>query len=48
MLFHDAPEHTAFRQELRDFLARELEGDWDMRNDRDVVTYEEEHYLPRD
>lgn len=39
MLFHDAPEHAAFRAELRAFLARELPADdWDMRNDRDHIS----------
>ncbi|MBE7517804.1 MAG: acyl-CoA dehydrogenase family protein [Thermoflexaceae bacterium] len=37
MLFRDSPEHAAFRQELRDFLAANLEGDWNMRNDRDHI-----------
>ena len=41
MLFHDSPEHAAFRAELRQFLAAELpEADWNMRNDRDHVTAE--------
>ncbi|KAA0241175.1 acyl-CoA dehydrogenase, partial [bacterium] len=37
MLFRDSPEHAAFRQELRRFLAEHLEGDWSMRNDRDHI-----------
>ncbi len=38
MLFHDSPEHAAFRAELRQFLAAELPAeDWDMRNDRDHI-----------
>ncbi len=37
MLFRDSPEHAAFRQELREFLAANLEGDWSMRNDRDHI-----------
>lgn len=39
MLFHDSPEHAAFRTELRDFLAAELPADeWNMRNDRDHIS----------
>lgn len=42
MNFHDAPEHAAFRAELRDFLDTELPREhWDMRNDRDIVTEED-------
>ena len=42
MLFHDAPEHAAFRAELRTFLARELPAeDWDMVNDRDQISPEQ-------
>ena len=38
MFFHDSPEHAAFRQQLKQFLARELPSDdWDMRNDRDHI-----------
>lgn len=41
MLFLDSPEHAAFRAELRRFLAAELpEEDWNMRNDRDLVSEE--------
>jgi len=39
MLFHDSPEHAAFRAELRRFLAAELPlSHWNMRNDRDHIT----------
>jgi len=39
MLFHDSPEHAAFRAELRRFLAAELPAShWNMRNDRDHIT----------
>jgi alkylation response protein AidB-like acyl-CoA dehydrogenase len=39
MLFHDSPEHAAFRAELRDFLSAELPADeWNMRNDRDHIS----------
>lgn len=42
MLFHDSPEHAAFRAELRAFLGAELPAaDWDMRNDRDEITPEQ-------
>ena len=42
MFFHDAPEHAAFRAELREFLDREVPAeDWDMRNDREAMTPEE-------
>jgi alkylation response protein AidB-like acyl-CoA dehydrogenase len=45
MDFHDSPEHAAFRQELRDFLAQELpRDDWDMRNDREEATPEEARF----
>jgi len=45
MLFHDAPEHAAFRAELRTFLARELPAeDWDMRNDRDHISHEQAEF----
>jgi 3-oxocholest-4-en-26-oyl-CoA dehydrogenase alpha subunit len=48
MLFHDSPEHAAFRQELRDFLAAELpREDWDMRNDRDELTPEQSEFTRR-
>ena len=39
MYFHDSPEHAAFREELKQFLAQELpREDWDMRNDRDHIS----------
>jgi len=44
MLFRDSPEHAAFRQELRDFLSTNLPGDWNMRNDRDHVSAEDERF----
>jgi len=48
MLFHDSPEHAAFRAELRAFLAAELPRDeWDMRNDRDHVTPEQAEFTRR-
>ncbi len=47
MDFHDAPEHAAFRQELRDFLAAELPADWNMRNDRDHISPEDAEFTQR-
>ncbi len=48
MLFHDSPEHAAFRAELRAFLDAELpRDDWDMRNDRDQVTPEQADFTKR-
>jgi alkylation response protein AidB-like acyl-CoA dehydrogenase len=48
MLFHDSPEHAAFRAELRTFLAQELPADeWDMRNDRDQITAEQAAFTRR-
>ncbi|MGE5595501.1 MAG: acyl-CoA dehydrogenase family protein [Hyphomicrobiales bacterium] len=45
MLFHDSPEHAAFRAELRKFLAEELPADeWDMRNDREHITPEQARF----
>lgn len=45
MLFHDSPEHAAFRAELRAFLASELpKDDWDMRNDREALTPEQARF----
>ena len=44
MLFRDSPEHAAFRQELRDFLAANLPDDWNMRNDRDHVSAGDESF----
>src|SRR5690606_4991891 len=45
MFFHDAPEHAAFRAELREFLDKELPAeDWDMRNDREEMTPEEAEF----
>ena len=45
MLFHDSPEHAAFRAELKRFLAENLPAeDWDMTNDRDVVGHEKEMF----
>jgi alkylation response protein AidB-like acyl-CoA dehydrogenase len=48
VLFHDSPEHAAFRAELRSFLDAELpREDWDMRNDRDQVTPEQAEFTKR-
>jgi alkylation response protein AidB-like acyl-CoA dehydrogenase len=45
MLFHDSPEHAAFRAELKKFLAEELPTeDWDMRNDRDHISAEQARF----
>ena len=44
MLFRDSPEHAAFRRELREFLRDNLPGDWNMRNDRDHVSVDDEHF----
>ena len=45
MHFHDAPEHAAFRQEVRDFLAAELPAEtWNMRNDREEGAPEDEAF----
>jgi len=45
MFFHDAPEHAAFRAELREFLDKELPAEvWDMRNDREEMTPEEAEF----
>jgi alkylation response protein AidB-like acyl-CoA dehydrogenase len=45
MLFRDAPEHAAFRAELRAFLATELpRDDWNMRNDRDHLPHGGEEF----
>jgi hypothetical protein len=48
MLFHDSPEHAAFRAELRAFLADELPAeDWNMRNDRDRVSVADAEFTQR-
>lgn len=45
MHFHDAPEHAAFRQEVRDFLDAELPREtWNMRNDREEGAPEDEAF----
>ncbi len=44
MLFRDSPEHATFRQELRDFLSANLPGDWNMRNDRDRLSQDDEAF----
>jgi hypothetical protein len=44
MLFRDSPEHAAFRQELREFLSANLPGDWNMRNDRDHLSADDENF----
>ncbi|HEX6031805.1 MAG TPA: acyl-CoA dehydrogenase family protein [Tepidiformaceae bacterium] len=45
MFFHDSPEHAAFRQEVRDFLDAELPAeDWNMRNDREEGSAEDEAF----
>jgi alkylation response protein AidB-like acyl-CoA dehydrogenase len=45
MLFRDAPEHAAFRNEVRDFLAAELPHDvWNMRNDREEMSPDESRF----
>ncbi|WBL36003.1 acyl-CoA dehydrogenase family protein [Tepidiforma flava] len=45
MLFRDAPEHAAFRAEVRAFLDAELPREtWDMRNDREEMTPEEKEF----
>jgi alkylation response protein AidB-like acyl-CoA dehydrogenase len=45
MLFKDAPEHAAFRAELRAFLDAELPAAWSMRNDREEPSPEESAFV---